>query len=210
MKFKSLVDRSILAVACTLIALWITGCGSGYQPSYIRSESVFSFEDGVMDWKNRETADSLAITSVSRSDDMAYDGIYSLKAQVDLRGGSSTLAKAEVYVEVTPQNLEGRTITLYVYSPPEAVGDLSHPNGYQILVQDKLWLGQYGAYNNITPGVWQEITLTPSATTPPGGWMQDGFDPTAIRAVGLKISAGGGSTAVFQGAIYIDAVSWTP
>jgi hypothetical protein len=38
--------------------------------------------------------------------------------------------------------------------------------------------------------------------------MEPGFDPSQIIAVGLKLGAGGGSTAVYQGPIYVDAVNW--
>jgi len=40
------------------------------------------------------------------------------------------------------------------------------------------------------------------------GYMEQGFDPRQIIAVGIKIGAGGGSTAVYQGPIYVDAVDW--
>jgi hypothetical protein len=49
--------------------------------------------------------------------------------------------------------------------------------------------------------------LTPSRTNPPDGHTDDGFDPTRIMIVGIKLGAGTGSQVPFEGTCYLDAVS---
>ena len=100
---------------------------------------------------------------------------------------------------------------VWVYIPEEALGNPKIPNGVQVFVKDKEWKSEYGTWWNIDPAdvnSWQQITLTPSKSAPPSGYMDSEFDPTQIRVVGVKIAVGDGSVARYRGPIYIDAVDW--
>jgi hypothetical protein len=82
------------------------------------------------------------------------------------------------------------------------------PNGFQVFVKDSEYRGEYGTWHNITEEEWFPVTLTVSATKPRGGWIARDFDPTQIIMIGLKMGAGDGSIAQYQGPIYIDAIDW--
>lgn len=172
--------------------------------------SRYGFEEGTMGWVRQVYETDQGVTAVEQSADEAKF-CHSLEMTVDLEGGHTNKSRGEAYVEINPQNLENKPITVWVYVPREALGDPEKPNGIQVFVKDKDWRGEYGTWWNITPAIvdsWQQVTLTPSRSAPPDGYMESGFDPTQIGAVGVKIAIGEGSTAKYRGPIYVDAVDW--
>lgn len=174
-------------------------------------QSRYGFESGTMGWTHQTYSDSKGVTEVAQSNDQAKSGKYSLKLSVDLEGGHENRTKGEAYMQIAVQSLENKAVTVWVYIPKEAVGDPKKPNGVQVFVKDTNWKAAYGTWWDITPGrvdSWQQVTLMPSKTVPPDGYMEPGFDPTQIRAVGAKVAIGDGSTATYEGPIYIDAVDW--
>jgi len=194
------------------VALWaVTSWAASKVPANPNPDrSRYGFESDTMGWKKETYVNSRAVTSVAQSADRARLGKHSLKLTVDLRGGHANLSKGEAFVEVVPiQNLRGRAITAWVYTPAAAAGDPQRPNGLQLFVKSgQQWDAEYGAWQNIAGDSWQQVTLTPSTSTPEGGWKAEGFDPGKIRSVGIKIGAGGGSQARYRGPIYLDAVNW--
>jgi len=175
--------------------------------------SRYGFESGIMGWTNETYTDSQGVIAIDQSSDRAKFGRHSLKLTVDLEGGHANRSQGEAYVEISAQNLNNKPITVWVYVPEGAVGERSKPNGFQVFVKDtdKNWRAEYGTWWNITSAkvnAWQQVTLTPSTTEPPDGSMEIGFDPTQIRAVGVRVAIGKGSTATYRGPIYIDAVDW--
>jgi hypothetical protein len=172
--------------------------------------SRYGFEEGTTGWVRQVYETDQGVTAVEQSADEAKF-CHSLEMTVDLEGGHTNKSRGEAYVEINPQNLENKPITVWVYVPREALGDPEKPNGIQVFVKDKDWRGEYGIWWNITPAIvdsWQQVTLTPSRSAPPDGYMEPGFDPTQIGAVGVKIAIGEGSTAKYRGPIYVDAVDW--
>ena len=171
----------------------------------------FGFESGTMGWMHQTFPDTQGIIAVDRSRDRAKLGKYSLKLTADLDGGDPNRGRGEAYVEIPVQSLENKPITVWVYVPGQAIGDPMRPNGIHVFVQDAAWRSEYGTWLNITRGrtdAWLQVTLTPSKTQPPDGYMEEGFDPTQIRTVGVNIAIGDGSEARYEGPIYIDAVGW--
>jgi hypothetical protein len=165
-------------------------------------------------WEQQTYTDSQGITKVVRSSEQAHDGRHSLKLIADLVGGDPHLSMGEAFVDLTyhappgvsaPVNLEGVRLQCWVYAPENSGGDPDFPNGLQLLVQDENWNTEYGTWVNIHAGQWNELTLTPGRQSPPEGWMDAGFDPAHIVAVGVKAAIDESSSARFQGAFYLDS-----
>lgn len=189
----------------------------------------YSFEDGDMGWFAQDYTTSQACSEV-RVSDIAYDGQSSLEMVLNLRGGDEHFGQGEALVSTefyppegvtVPIDLEGHTITIWVYAPENAssgdnilgpAGDPDNPNGFQIFVKDTAFRNEYGVWKNVVEGEWNRVTLSVSAQVPEDGlsrgYMDTGFDPTQIIVIGLKIGTGRGSTAWYEGSIYIDGVGW--
>lgn len=174
----------------------------------------YGFECG---WIPQNYEDSRACTQVVLSDERAMQGRYSLKMTMGLVGSDKHKSKGEAWVnmlqnppggEHIPVNLLGRTIVAWVYAPRGARGDRSRPNGFQVFVKDKNWKSQYGPWHNVTEENWFDISLKVSPFAPMDGYMDDGFDPTQIIAIGVKMGAGGGSTETYNDSVYVDGVDW--
>jgi hypothetical protein len=173
--------------------------------------SRYGFESEPIVWEQQMYPDSQGVTEVAQSSELVECGKHSLKLTTDLEGGHLNRSKGEAYVEIDVQNLEGKPITVWVYVPRGAVGDPQKPNGIQVFVKDKDWRSEYGTWWNITPAKvdrWCQVTLTPTRSRDSVASITPGFDPTQIRAVGVKVAIGDGSIAKYKGPIYIDAVDW--
>ncbi len=199
----------LLAVAVVFFIL----ASSTYKAASYEDTSTYGFETGTMGWVPQPYIDSQGVVDVAQSTDRAKLGRHSLKLSVDLEGGHPNRSKGEAYVTIPVQNLEGRPITVWVYVPREALGDPQNPNGIQVFVKDndRSWRSEYGTWWDIIPGrvdSWQQVTLTPGRSAPLDGYMAPGFDPTQIRAVGVKVAIGEKSVAKYRGPIYMDAVDW--
>lgn len=171
----------------------------------------FGFENGDMGWTPETYADSQGITTATQSTEQAKVCKHSLKLSLDLEGSHPNRSKGEVYIEIPPQNLTDKPITVWVYVPKDAIGSRTKPNGIQVFVKDKDLKYEYGVWWDITlekVGNWQPVTLTPSSSPPSNISMESGFDPTQIRIIGVKIATGKGSTDKFKGNIYIDGIDW--
>jgi hypothetical protein len=177
-----------------------------------------------MEWYTQTYTDSQAITAVSQSAEHAKFCKYSLKLTVDLVGQHPNKSKGEALVDVQffdrvkgekiPLNLEGKTITMWVYVLGGAMGERSSPNGVQVFVKDRNYNSQYGAWLEIPiENEWFTVKLTPSKTPSEGVSTYidkpgTEFEPTQIIIVGFKIGAGGQSNATYNQPIYIDGVNW--
>lgn len=183
--------------------------------------SRYGFESADIFWVAQTYEDSQAVTAVGQSDKKkAKFGCYSLKLTVDLAGGHKNKSKGEAYVDMqffpppgveAPVDLEGVPITVWVYVPGDAAGDPSKPNGVQVFVKDKSGKNEYGSWFNLLDHYtdkWIPTKLTPSKQTPPMGDMDEGFDPSEIIVVGVKIGAGTNSMETYSGLIYVDGVTW--
>lgn len=223
------------------IAAVVGGAEAEPTDESIAPLSKFDFESDVMGWYSQDWVDSMACTGVGQSDLYFKDGRHSLVCDMNLIGGDPNFSKGEALVDLQyqaerqlvlpsgitaesiPLNLEGHTITIWVYAPKGSRGYRDMPNGFQVFVKDVLNKGEYGIWHNIVPEneyigqrnavieeQWSPVTLTvsPESTAPRGFWVAKGFDPTQIIIIGLKMGAADGSAAQYQGPIYIDAVDW--
>jgi hypothetical protein len=182
--------------------------------------SQYGFENEIEIWAARTHGDSQAVSTIGQSKKgTAKFGCYSLELVVDLAGGHKSKSKGEAYVDINrfppsgitaPINLEGIQITAWVYMPNAAVGDRNNPNGVQVFVKDQNGKGEYGSWFDSLDYTdrWIPIRLIPSKEPPQNGFMDNGFDPTKIVEVGIKIGAGANSTATYAGPIYVDGVNW--
>jgi len=182
-----------------------------------KSSVRYSFENAIQGWQAQDYEDSMACERVGRSEERSKEGRYSLRMVMDLVGGDSHKSKGEAWVNMrengpkgvkVPANLDKRTITAWVYAPKGARGEPSRPNGFQLFVKDSDWRSEYGAWLNVKEGQWTRISLPVTSSKPSKGWMDKGFDPTRIIALGVKMGAGGGSDAKYKGAVFVDAVEW--
>jgi|GEM_PF-2308230 len=168
----------------------------------------YSFERDVQGWVAQTYVDSQAITTVARDTTRAKYGSASLRCTVNLIGGHANYSKGETYVDLqTAQNLSNATVTLWVWIPSEAVAD--PPNGIQVFFKDSNWSSKYSSWKNIGNEIptneWVQITV--NTATEQWGY-DDGANLSQVRIVGVKIGAGGQSTATFSGYIWIDSVNW--
>lgn len=172
----------------------------------------FGFEDGDMGWMPQTYPGSQACSEVSSSDEQAKEGQRSLKLSLHLVGGDASYSCGEAFVLLGPgdgtQDLKGRTLTAWVYAPEGAKGDADKPNGWQLFVKDGQWHNEYGTWSNLVEGQWIQLSLKIGSDKPVNGWIDPGFNPDQIICVGVRIVAPAGSTAKYDGPIYLDAVNW--
>jgi hypothetical protein len=189
----------------------------------VPDSSIYGFENGTMGWEAQTYRDSRAIDSVAQSErGVARRGSYALKLFVNLSCGNQNLSKGETFVDVAsdtmlgtvgPKNLMNRRISCWIKAPWEAVGEWSNRNGIQLFSKDLQNRGQYSEWHTIAGDEWIEITYSP-CTNPTiqqrerGMWTEQGFDPTRIIYVGVKIGCGSSSAARFRGPVYLDCVTW--
>jgi len=184
-------------------------------PSFLPSK--WDFESGVEGWQPQTYPDSQAVIAVQRSSLRAKSGFYSLAMITDLIGSDISHSQGETFVNLivnpppgvtAPVNLEGIGITCWVYAPACATGDPEHPNTIQLFVKDDFARSEYAAPVDVLSGTWFQISLMPSKIKPPGGSMDDSFDPNSVALVGVRIKAPEGSSQRYRGKVYVDACGW--
>ncbi|MDD2236544.1 MAG: DUF5060 domain-containing protein [Kiritimatiellae bacterium] len=108
-----------------------------------------------------------------------------------------------------PINLNGQDLTISVFCPTGARGDDANPNRIQIYAKDNSgsWHALYTEETDIEEGRWMTFTLPISTNAPSGGWIDEGFDPQAVRAIGVRLTHGG-SGSDYEGPIFIDAATF--
>jgi uncharacterized repeat protein (TIGR02543 family) len=215
-------NKSVTAIFTTSGGGTGGGGGSGGGADLAK----YNFETTAQGWQAQTWQDSQAITAVARDTSKAKNGSASLKCTVNLQGGDETQlpnTKGEAWVDMqnnrptgvttVPVDLSNKTVSVWVWVPAEAAGDPARPNGIQIFFKDANWRNRYSSWHNIgnppygiETDTWVQITVNTATET----WAYDeaGFDMTKVRAVGVKIGAGGGSTATFNGFIWIDSFDW--
>jgi hypothetical protein len=179
---------------------------------------IYDFEDSLMGWTAQDDGKSRACVQVQWSDDKAKDGKYSLKCIMDLLGGDPQKSEGEAWIDMRVNPPSGKTVpadftnvlvTAWVYAPPGSRGWGMKPNGFQLFVKDDHWNSEYGKWYDVIAGEWMKVTLVVSSSTPQDGFMDQGFDPSHIIAVGVKMGTGHGSREEFRGDIYIDSIDWS-
>ena len=194
-------------------------------PTSVDSKPLrYGFDEGSMGWVPRLQAGNQAIVDVKPQ---IKFGENCLELHIELIGKDEAKSKGEVFVDlssnpplgtVAPLDLAGKPIRMLVYVPSAAIGSPSSPNGIQVFVTDTTGRSQYGEWIDLTSDNtdrWTTVTLLPStktttsATEEPGAFINEGFDPSKINTVGLKIGAGNTFENVFIGSVWIDWVDWS-
>jgi len=180
--------------------------------------SKFGFEENDMGWKANRDTTSQGIYAVEQTFEWAYLGSGSLKMKVNLIGKHPRNYQGEADVDLldytpeeltAPVDLDRIKISAMIYTTDENLkGPADSCNFCQIIIKDTKWRSECGKDTDVRIGEPFEITLTGSPTKPPGGEMDDGFDPTDIVMVGVKIGSRAGSTYQCSGTIYMDAFNW--
>jgi hypothetical protein len=175
---------------------------------------LYNFESGTQGWAAQTYIDSQGCTALAQSNTTRYEGLYSLRMTMNLIGGNANYKQGEAYVDRGASallNLTGKAVDIWVYCPTGSNGNVSLPNGVQVLFKDSAWKNWYGPWQNIGTTVplntWTKVRVTLGTTTP--AYMDTGFNSTQIRVVGLKVGTGGGSTAAYSGYIYLDYVNYS-
>jgi len=215
---------------CMLIWSWI------WTPALLLAQPGFTymgfnyptFQQGQLpysqSWQVQDFFNSQAIQAAEVGTGFACTGNAALRLSVQLQGGHPNLANGEVFVDMrqhppggdtascltAPLNLQGSPLSVQVYCPAGLGGETSAPNGFQLFVKDAQWRSFYGSWTNIAPlsDTCHTVWLTPDTLAPAGGFMSEGFDPTQIIAVGLKIGANSSWTGSFSGEVWLDEVRW--
>lgn len=227
--FLSLLTIVVLFSLLTIAVLWCPGAAAepfivGVNLPWIKygldfGESGFGQfglgTDCSQGFRPERYPGSDGVVACERSQERILSGSYSLKLAVDIAGNDpGRPTNAEVVTDLQdiahlPQDfavdLEGETITAWVFVPAGQEGEPSRPNYVQVFVKDasQAAIGQYGGTVNIpAAGGW----LMVSHTVGPG---PGGFDPTRIRLIGVKVGIGGGSSAELTASIYVDRVEST-
>lgn len=171
----------------------------------------YGFEaDRPIGWICGDYEYAQACKGVAHSSELYKEGASALRFDLDLSGTSARRSSGEIWVDVNlvaptghegPLGLAGRTLVAWVYATPGSLGDKDRPNGFQLFVKDGNWQARYGAWQDVQEGQWVQLSFPVPAA-------EAGFDPARINAIGLKMAAGSGATARFQGPVFVDAVGW--
>ncbi|MBN1394187.1 MAG: toll/interleukin-1 receptor domain-containing protein [Pirellulales bacterium] len=178
----------------------------------------YGFESGTEGWVAQTSSDSQACTQVFQSTKWAKMGQHSLEMKMDLADGDPHRSKGEAWVDwkatplagmAVPTDLTDQVITGWVYAPQGATGDRTYRNGFQLFVKDVRWRSLYGPWHNINiVGDWVKISMKVTESKSSNEYIDEGFDPHRITAIGVKMAAGEGSKATFKGSVFVDAVDW--
>jgi hypothetical protein len=196
------VALAALTTACLLVSSRADGAEKPFKPV-----SRWS------DWQVQDHPGTRGIVAVERRGGR-------LKMMADLVGGDASLASGEVLLDLhyfagledqAPLDLAGRTILVDVKIPfGFFFGEPDLPNGIQVFAKDDGWRSQYGTWTNAAKTGKITAALTVSADAIPGGWTDDGFDPTKIIMIGVKFGIGDGSVATYNGPLQINRITVTP
>jgi len=179
-------------------------------------------EPAVYRWQS-QTNDKQAVMQLKQlGDKFASAGV--LELQIDLDSTDEHKDAGEAFIDLrshspvgsqAPLNLEGKPITMAVYVPGQAAGTAEQPNVAQIFVKSQInpkdsFKSEYGNWEKLTnnSASWRDLSLIPGRTKPPRGAMQEGFDPTHIVLVGIKIATQEGANVNYSGPIWISDVCW--
>lgn len=204
--------KKILGLVAILGLVLLAPCIAG-------AEVLYDFNSSVQNWQNRvyinpDTGQGdNACQSVEHETTVVKAGGGSLQMNMHLIGGDAIYSKGEAYVDLASSiNLLGLPVSVWVYAPSGAGGPTGNPNGWQMFFKDASWDGWYGPWNPIglsNEGAWKQLTVTLGTTTP--AWVADNFDAsTGIMELGVKIGTGGGSTATYDGPVYVDEYTVVP
>jgi hypothetical protein len=200
------------------LACWVAGwlaSGESPRPSALGpGRTRFDFEKGAEGWtKEHSTPGCIRL---GWSDDLARDGEGSLEIQMYLDGQETAQQSGEAWVDVRtpwpagkePMGLTSRTVVAWIYAPEAAVGDPERPNGFQLFAKDERYEATFGEWQNVEPDRWVRLSLQLESDPLAAADLVRGFRSDRVVLVGLKMTMGARSSAIFDGSVYLDSVSW--
>jgi hypothetical protein len=193
------------------------------QKSGRPDRGLFGFEDttrGAMGWKSYDQPGGSAVRGFARSTTERRSGQASL--QIDLKFDSiHRSGEAAVDFVYNPPNgpadetgepldLSDKPITAYIKFPEGLPINPDSPPGLQLFAKDADHRNTYGCWQNVEiVGRWIRLTLVTSKKSDCAGALRDeGFDPSHVRRIGVKIAGNEQTPLVYKGACYLDDVSW--
>ena len=181
-------------------------------------DSKFDFESGVMGWRAHDYNDTRGCTSVKVTADRSYIGKQSLEIILSISGMNPQRQKGEARVKLfkinasgkeIPLNLEGRTVSAWLYAPQGSYGPSESPNGVQLLLKDANAEFIYSPWRSVSEDEWIELLL-PVGTITELKSQGKLFDPTQVKILGVKfaVDADKNSSVTYEGSIWLDHVNW--
>lgn len=221
----------ILALVLGISAIWFassalqelqtthTPAVAVFSPGNCADQFFYGFESTHMGWEAQTAADSQAILNIKQTSEMAKSGLGALELQVDLDGNNPNKQSGEAFINLAsnppiglkaPFDLEGIPITVWFFVPATAAGNPNAPNGVQIFVKDQNGLSEYSTWGNLTNNTdrWAALTFVPTRDPSESIQMQDGFEPSMINIIGVKIGVAKDSSASYSGSFWIDDICW--
>jgi len=204
---KIIMIKMIITLFLLLLAI-STCCRNG------NANNTFIPISEVTDWQPQDYFDSRGIRSVQ-----VDLGKKRLILDAHLIGGDSNYTNGEVFLDLryvpglegkVPIDMNQTIITVQVEIPVAFDGWESKPNGVQVFVKDNKWKSQYGTWVNITNGGKYKAVLRPDTGEIYFVHTDPGLDPTKIIIIGVKFAIGTGSTAHYDGSLYITNISIEP
>lgn len=164
-------------------------------------------------WTYQTYVDSQGFTDARFVKSRARSGVGSLGLTADLIGHDPEKAKGEVYIDLrshtppglsVPVDVTRAKVSCWLFLPRGSAGDPDAPNGVQFFFKSgNDFFSLYTPYQNIRSDQeerWVQFTADASM----GEYVDAGFDPARVVAVGLKIAINDGSDAAFAGTIFLD------
>ncbi len=218
-------------IFCVAIFLGVLSLGIGYlggcgkvtgpiSPLVNPTTILFNFDDGVAGNINAGVTNLWAYDSsnpynfvsapaVTVTSKPVFQGSYALEIDIPhlVPNGSVSYYLTSYSVGVTYSssaslNLTGKTLSMWVYLKS---GLVSPPNqvGAQIFLKDTSYKYANGAFFNLTPNEWMQVTYNvnaPSYTANP--------DPSSVFEVGLQIAGSGSAVFTSDGVVVADSFGY--
>lgn len=137
-----------------------------------------------------------------------------------LKGKDLNRTNGEIYVDLKylktlnnnqPFDLTAASISFDAAFPAEFESpNPSIPNGCQAFTKDSSWRSQYGTWVDVYGTGPYNFQINPSLTPPASYTTDAGFDPSAIRIIGIKCGIGAGSSDAFSGTVSVSGIQVSP
>ena len=209
-----------LVLAVPLLALLI-GCGATKSPDPLAGlagptdPSLYGFETDTQGW-TKPLAPSSSTYQVLHSPGTSFYGSACMALAVQQMSNIDGTAGLVSKIFGVPVDLSGKTVTAWYYAPTNAQPSESIPTYAQLYMKDGA-----GKYAN-SPGVnmkgetWLQIVFSPVANNTGadinsnGYYYDNGFNPSTIGELGIKIAVNGSAPAsfAFDGTFLIDSIHW--
>lgn len=168
----------------------------------------YDFETGLDAWEVSSSAEVRGITWAEWVAEQAKSGQHAIKLTLDLAGSETSRRNGEVFVTIPEIDMNGTTISAWVYAPEKARGDPTYSNGAHLFVEDSSGRKLYGTWQNILEGGWFQVMILVTGRKPTCGYIDPGgFDPTRVTKIGLNVGVPEQSSITFQGYLYLDAIA---